>query len=582
VKLDGRAEGAELGDGVDRVSSKGVPVSDDAAHASEVVGAGTVGSSPAASGRAVSAVSYPGVGTEAALSAPDCDRKTGRMKLPIVYAPPCVAVWKPGLNNGGPTATGVTSTEIKIVWAFGSCETADQQAVAKAFDADCRTFDDQKAMLEREITMWSRHLEFYGRKIVPVFFRTRTNGDDEAGARSDALTIAQMKPFMVMPPSVSFIPLELAKRGVLVSTAATYPQEVHDGVAPYLWTTAPASNDINAAVFGDWIGSRIAKQPAKWAGDATLRTKQRAFGLVYPDVPEFTPVVRVLEARLAKYGVTLKSKVAMSTDPAQAPEASRLVIAKFKEEGVNAVIPFVNLIFAMVPLTKEATNQQFFPEWVTTDVGYILTYPYFTRTYDAAQRGQFYGITAKIVDVPSDQRPCPRMIQWEYGPQTPVYQLCNGAPFPVNAFPFYGIHLAGPKLTVQSFTKALFSLPPAGGAATGGITTSQVSWGNWPFTLGFTDYTARDDYAEAYFDPNAVDQYGRPGPGSFAENGTAPGVLRFLNGGRRFVGGNSGSGLPKMFDAAATVISLPDAPSSEKFDYENKKNCVNRWTCFGG
>jgi hypothetical protein len=532
--------------------------------------------------RNATVVSYPGVGTPAALAAPDCDPRTKRLKMASVYAPPCVPLWKPGTNNGGSTAQGVTATEIKIVWGFDSCDSAEDQALYKAFDAPCYTFDQKVALAKREIALWARHVETYGRRVVPIFFQQHTNGTGEEGDRADAITIAQqIKPFFVLPESVGFLPTELAKRGIPAMSTATLEQSTFGALQPYLWGAGASSTDLNARVFAEWIAKRLAGHPTQWAADPTMRSEPRRFGLVYPDDPGFTAAARAFEEELAKRGVKLASKVAMSVDTTQAPEQARTVIARFKQDKVTTVVPFVNAIFAMVPLTKEATNQQFFPEWAATDVSYILTYPYFIRTFDPAQRGQFFGITTKPVEVPEEGRQCMLLATWEYGPGQQVHPQCLIMPFPPNAFPFVGIQLAGPTLTIQTFQKGMFSLPPVGGAATGGTTTSQVSWGTWPFTFGIADLSGRDDYAEAYFDQNATDPNGSTGPGSVFENGSSPGVLRFLNGGTRFVAGGFTGGLPKMFDPAGTAISVPTVPPADKFDYENKKNCANRWECFG-
>lgn len=44
---------------------------------------------------------------------PNCDTTTGRVAVPLSYAPPCVQPWRGG-NNGGATAPGVTADSITI------------------------------------------------------------------------------------------------------------------------------------------------------------------------------------------------------------------------------------------------------------------------------------------------------------------------------------------------------------------------------------------------------------------------------------------------------------------------------------
>src|ERR1039457_2513124 len=44
---------------------------------------------------------------------PNCDTTTGRVAVPLSYAPPCVQPWRGG-NNGGATAPGVTSDSLTL------------------------------------------------------------------------------------------------------------------------------------------------------------------------------------------------------------------------------------------------------------------------------------------------------------------------------------------------------------------------------------------------------------------------------------------------------------------------------------
>ncbi len=46
----------------------------------------------------------------------ECDHKTGRLKIPSVFAPPCVPVPAAAAPNGGSTAGGVTGTAVNLVY----------------------------------------------------------------------------------------------------------------------------------------------------------------------------------------------------------------------------------------------------------------------------------------------------------------------------------------------------------------------------------------------------------------------------------------------------------------------------------
>ena len=61
------------------------------------------------------AIASTGALTAAAMENPKCDPATGRFRFQYYAAPPCVKVWKPGSDNGGATAQGVTKDSIKVV-----------------------------------------------------------------------------------------------------------------------------------------------------------------------------------------------------------------------------------------------------------------------------------------------------------------------------------------------------------------------------------------------------------------------------------------------------------------------------------
>jgi hypothetical protein len=111
-----------------------------------------------------------------------------------------------------------------------------------------------------------------------------------------------------------------------------------------------------------------------------------------------------------------------------------------------------------------------------------------------------------------------------------------------------GIHMAGPDLTVETFARGLFRIPPAGG----GPANPQVSFGNWG-VFPEMDYQAVDDAVEIWWDPTveAEDERGQMGTG----------VWRRSNGAARFTIEEAPP--PKPFTDTEHTVTVLDELSDE-------------------
>ena len=80
---------------------------------------------------------WPGIGSKAALAAPDCDPATGYLRLPSkIFNLPCVPLWPAGADNGGATASGVAADTIKVVVYYPEVDPATQAALTAAGVSD--------------------------------------------------------------------------------------------------------------------------------------------------------------------------------------------------------------------------------------------------------------------------------------------------------------------------------------------------------------------------------------------------------------------------------------------------------------
>ncbi|HEY4378341.1 MAG TPA: hypothetical protein VGM93_14340, partial [Acidimicrobiales bacterium] len=160
----------------------------------------------------------------------DCDPKTGRIKVPSVYAPPCVSA--PAAATGGATARGVTATSI-IVAIYQPAD--DDLAATLQSKTDSATA--QNHTRQKIVDMLSKLYDTWGRKIVVKYIKG--SGSDDTSARSDAIKVAEQYGAFASIGGPSQSPAyadELVKRGVLcIGCGLGVPDKTYQDDAPYLW-----------------------------------------------------------------------------------------------------------------------------------------------------------------------------------------------------------------------------------------------------------------------------------------------------------------------------------------------------------
>ncbi len=230
------------------------------------------------------------------------------------------------------------------------------------------------------LTTFGAFFETYGRKVEPEF--VVSSGTDEAAQRADAVTVKAMKPFAAMDATfngenVFATAVAAAKIPVWsfdTSLDATLEQ------APYRWgVTDTTAGAINAAEF---MGKQLAGKKAQYAGDPSLQSKPRKFGMVYGS--NVTDKDTLFKA-LADHGVKIPSDAVIdypaSTSPfGDAPKAQELAptaVSKLKNAGVTTVLLLADSTM-VAAMTKQATAQDFRPEWVIGGYTY-MDLPIFAR-----------------------------------------------------------------------------------------------------------------------------------------------------------------------------------------------------------
>ncbi len=492
----------------------------------------------------------------------NCDLTTGRIKVPTIYAPPCVPPFSG--NNGGNTYPGVTKDTITVTYFQPEVNPATDAALTAA--GANNTPAEQAATMRAYVDYFNKHYETYGRQVKLIVRQGSGDTEDDAVGRADALAIAtEDKAFAVFgaPVAASFVET-LAARKILCVCTTSQPQEFYERLAPYIGYTTLMSSTQGYIHRAEYIGKRLKGRNAVHAGTsdgAPLNVQPRKFGLLWYNTPDdaYRAGAVFFEKELKnKYGVTLAESLEFPSDYAEVSNRARTLIQRLKTAGVTSVV-FAGDPISPAIFTKEATRQLYFPEWIIT--GSALTDTViFARTFDQNQWNRAFGISFLTARVPDYATAAHKTHVWHTG-TTPVAANQYGVIYPTPFTFFTGVHLAGPNLTVKSWQAGLFSYPVTGAGRKTSATTSYGNAGIWPFT----DYTNYDDVTEIWWDPTSSgeDEVGNPGPGMY----------RYVDGGHRYLPGQHPSSDPKAFieEGTVTVYDTPP-PGEEQPDYPHPKH----------
>jgi hypothetical protein len=479
---------------------------------------------------------------------PNCDTTTGRVKIPSVYAPPCVQPFTG--KNGGATSQGVTADEVKVVVYTG--DPAKDPLLAGQARAAGATLDVGAIQdtWRGYFDIYNQMFQFYGRKITPEFYVGTGPGSDTTAAKADAIAIADKKPFAVLGgpgQSTTVFADELAHRGVacLGTCALAMPTKITEQNKPFIMTDT-LSPEQSAQLTAEFVGKQLGTGKAKFAGNDATKNKNRVYGIVHYNTPDgqYTGLFNDLKAGLKKYGITAKADQSFFLDLSRAQEIARTVITKLKDAGVTTVVYTGDPVMPG-SFTKEATAQDFHPEWVIGP-NVLVDTAFFARTFDQDQWGHAFGVQLNPGRVPQQLNAAYSLYQWFHGTAPPnnTYGVISPS---VSEFA-RGVMLAGPKLTPQTLRDGLFRYPPSGGDPV----NPQQSWGKhgaWPGT----DWYGNDDAGMLWWDPTAVgeDEIGQVGNGEY----------RYAAGGKRYVRGKfPPKGQGGLFDTASSVTIFEQIP----------------------
>ena len=475
-----------------------------------------------------------------------CDTTLGKLKYPSFFAGDCFAPYSG--DNGGSTATGVTSDSIKVV--FYQAQESDPilnyiTSAVKVDDTNAQTAQTMKDWVE----FYNHFYETYGRKVELVPFTATGTSSDEVTARADAITIAEdIKPFAVWggPILTPAFGDELAARQVLCISCgpgATY--DYFEKASPYLWGLGILPEQGKTHVV-EYISKKLKDGNAEFAGEDDFKGEKRKFGVIYlSSSDDGEKAEKSFEQSLSDAGVDVAQSLSYKS-PVDLQTDAPALIAKLKSAGVTSVL-FNGDPVAPQPLTRAATAQEYFPEWVMTGSALTDTSA-FARTYDQQQWAHAFGVSfgaARTAGASSKA-----LYRWYFGHEAPASTAA--ATSVINPALFYAvIQGIGPHLTAQDFKDVLFAADRTPLA----ISQPSLSYGNkgiWPKP----DYVGVDDATEVWWNPNITgkDEIERDGPG----------LYEYVDGGKRYLPGEWTTDPTKAFQTDGAVSIYETVPPSEQ------------------
>jgi hypothetical protein len=467
-----------------------------------------------------------------------CDEETGRIAVPYYFAAECFANVD---DNGGATDDGVTADTIKIVVYLAPEQDAVLDFITAAIAND-DTNAQVRATYEGYVELFEATYQTYGRSIELEFLEGSGQSTDEVAARADAVrAVEEMGAFAVWgsPALTNAWSEEIAARDVIcIGCFGVDPPN------PNVFTTLPSA-DQGYMNLAEYVVKKLAGQPAVHAGDEAMHETERVLGHLFIESSEDSVTnAEQFRTLLREGGTDLAEQLPYTLDPARLQEQATSIIARFKDAGVTTVIVSTDPI-ALATFTREATAQEYFPEWVIGP-GVLVDTAAFGRTYDQEQWAHAFGLSP--LGARTDPDSFDTMYEWYFGEEAPANDT-EGVIWPNPAIFFNALQEAGPNLTTDTLRAGLYARAPESGS----ITAPSFSYGEHGLYPG-VDQAGIDDFTEVWWDADEV------GPDELEREG--PGMYRYVHGGQRYALGSWPEDL-RVFEEEGAVTIYTELPPSE-------------------
>ena len=438
-----------------------------------------------------------------------------------LYAAPCQPAFVG--DNGGATYTGVTEEEVRVGVVVCSDTTDTGYTGITPDEPPEGEVENDRARTWRVLQKYfNTNFELYGRKIRFVHIEPESNDATSGPACADTTyrnaAVRAAEEFGVFGilsehPSVH---QEGVRRHLMMGGIFGAPQSYYADNYPY--EHAWEMDGTKLGVFlTDLLCRQVIGKNAEFAGDPTMHARKRTLGLILfqGEVHDY-PTEEVQQNLRNACGTEWDEVVRLNTYDNNRNQTLATAIATMKANGITTVMLALDFLTAGI-LTHQATQQQYFPEWIVCGCGAIDRNQLIQLFFDGAnQWSHAFGIMPQEIARPpeaTDWWRAYKSVDPANDPNTSVGKYA----FPSMLQYVNGIQRAGPNLTPETFMQGLQSMP------------RRPPDPIWSIGGGYgpNDYTYSDYVSLVWYDPTA------PAP----DERNLPGAYRHLDGGRRYAVG---------------------------------------------
>lgn len=424
------------------------------------------------------------------------------------YSPPCTT-WSGG-SNGGATSQGVSASTITI--ALRQTSIMDLASLISALTGKQTYGTSSTADVIRTYQVladyFNEHFQFYGRKIQIKVFPAQGSpaeealGGGQANATADAITEAQqLHAFADVSIDAPSFAQALVNQKV-VAINPIYPSNAFFAqAAPYAWGVFADCTTISKTLI-DFVVKYLKGRPTQYAAGG-LQGQPRKLGLIFPDTPVYASCGNLLQQALAADGMPIADVKTYALDLSTLQQTAQSVVSAFANDGITTVLDYSDPVTTYF-MTNYASEDNWTPEWVEGEIGYIDT-DWAAQLFNQAEWSHAFGPSSSGSAEPARQTPGYQAYKSVSPGTTPaedaaelIYQYLNLVAI--------GIQTAGPNLTPETFAQGLRSFQSPGVGPVG----------RWAFPAG--SYTAPQDARIVWWNRKATSAYDAS-QGAYEDNG---------------------------------------------------------------
>ncbi len=302
-------------------------------------------------------------------------------------------------------------------------------------------------------------------------------GQDTQGAQEDAATAASLGAFADITP-LPTTPYDeaLVQNHVIAMNQLLVSNHYLSSSAPYAYSMIPSLDDLGTLL--TTIGCNLGGAPVSFAKDSVLNGKQRVFGAIVLEDPQYQGLENAMVAGLKRCGVQIPVVINYTLDLSTVQQQMQNAISQMKANNVTTVLCGCDPV-GEIYVTQAADQQDYGPEWFSNWLP-----AQFERLYSQDQWAHSVevGLGPSIPEQQDEAYRVFKMVDPGGQPQEPYfwyvyYQL---------VFLFNGLQAAGPDLTPTTMLSGLQHLPVTQMGQVGQWTYGPGVY--WPFSEAQVSY----------------------------------------------------------------------------------------------